>query len=183
MWGFSLSPNKGNPMGGGHSHWKVVRGCAAVMTPFFQASRLSLAYQFTINVQLMCPHFQLLEKFYIFSLVLAKISAVKMQIFQILVPKTPHFSRKIPSLDPTNMRAQILTRMPCVWHALCLLQLYYVQVSTKLFYINSQCKQAHQSIDKCDHHWWSHLYLPKLIWYLPNNFLWCTFTTIKILYS
>ena len=47
------------------------------------------------------PHFQILEKFSIFSLVLVKISALKMQIFRIFVPKTPHFSRKIRSLDPT----------------------------------------------------------------------------------
>ena len=38
------------------------------------------------------------KKVCIFSLVLAKISTLKMQIF---VPKTPHFSRKICSLDPT----------------------------------------------------------------------------------
>ena len=30
-------------MGGGYSHWKVVQGCAVVMTPFFQVSRRSLA--------------------------------------------------------------------------------------------------------------------------------------------
>ena len=32
---------------------------------------------------------------------LAKISALKMQIFRIFDPKTPHFSRKICSVDPT----------------------------------------------------------------------------------
>ena len=46
-------------------------------------------------------YFQFLEKTCIFSLVLVKLSALKMQIFQIFVPKTPHFSRKICSLDPT----------------------------------------------------------------------------------
>ena len=30
--------------GEGHSHWKGVWGCAVVMTPFFHASRRSLAY-------------------------------------------------------------------------------------------------------------------------------------------
>ena len=55
--------------GGGHWPRKGVWVCAAVMTPFFQASRCSLAYQFTINVPLMCPHFQHLEKICIFSLV------------------------------------------------------------------------------------------------------------------
>ena len=70
----------------GHSHWKVVRGCAAVMTPFFQTCQRSLAYQFTINAPLMCPHSQFLENCLIFSLVLAKLSALKMQIFQISFP-------------------------------------------------------------------------------------------------
>ena len=71
------------------------------MTPFFQASRRSLAYQFTIIAPFWCTRFQILEKFSIFSLVLVKISALKTQIFRIFVPKTPHFSRKIRSLDPT----------------------------------------------------------------------------------
>ena len=47
---------------GGHYYWKVVRGCAAVMTPFLQASRRSLAYQFTINALLMCPPFSIFRK-------------------------------------------------------------------------------------------------------------------------
>ena len=86
-----------SPGVGGHWPRKGVWGCAAVMTPFFQASRRSLAYHFTIIAPLFCPHFQILENFSIFSLVLVKISALKTQILQ----KTPHFSRKIRSLDPT----------------------------------------------------------------------------------
>ena len=46
-------------------------------------------------------HFQLLEKFEFSALFLAKISALKRQNFQIFAPKTPHFSRKIRSLDST----------------------------------------------------------------------------------
>ena len=49
--------------GGGHSHWKGVWGCAAVMTPFFQASRRSLAHQFTVNVPLSCPLLSIFRKF------------------------------------------------------------------------------------------------------------------------
>ena len=41
--------------GGGHWPRKGVWGCAAVMTPFFQAIRRSLAYQFTIIAPLLCP--------------------------------------------------------------------------------------------------------------------------------
>ena len=47
------------------------------------------------------PIFKFLKKFPFFSLVLVKFSALKTQIFKIFVPKTPHFSRKIRSLDPT----------------------------------------------------------------------------------
>ena len=86
---------------GGHYHWKVVRGCALVMTPFFHASQCSLAYQFTINVPLMCPPFSIFGKKCNFSLVLAKISALETQNFWIFAPKTPHFFKKTGSLDPT----------------------------------------------------------------------------------
>ena len=46
-----------SPSPGGHWPRKGVWSCAAVMTPFFQANRRSLAYQFTINAPLMCPPF------------------------------------------------------------------------------------------------------------------------------
>ena len=58
-------PSKGghsNRGGGGHSHWKGVWGCAAVMTPFFQVSRHSLAHQFTLNAPLLCPLFSIFRK-------------------------------------------------------------------------------------------------------------------------
>ena len=54
-------------------------GMYVVMTPFFGRSALPIAYFF-----------------------FAKISALKTQIFQIVLPKIPHFSRKICSLDPTR---------------------------------------------------------------------------------
>ena len=78
------------------------------MTPFFQASRRSLAYQFTIIAPLLCPHFQILEKFSIFSLVLVKISALKTQNF-------PNFR----SLDPSFFKENPLPRpyfWKPVWH-------------------------------------------------------------------
>ena len=79
----------------GISHWKVVRGCAAVMTPYFQVSRHFLACQFTINVPLMCSHFLFLEKKNcIFSLVLAKNSALKVQIFKIFISQDPSFFKE-----------------------------------------------------------------------------------------
>ena len=69
---------------GGHSHWKMVWGC--------------VTQSFTCP----SPHFQFFrKKICFFSLVLAKISGLKMQNFQIFIPKTPHFSRKICSLDST----------------------------------------------------------------------------------
>ena len=68
---------------------------------FFRASRRSLASQFTINAPFMCPHFQFLENFAFSALFWAKISALKTQNFWIFAPKTPQFSRKTRSLDPT----------------------------------------------------------------------------------
>ena len=113
------------PGGGGHYHWKVVWGCAAVMTPFFRASRRSLASQFTINAPFMCPPFQFLENFAFSALFWAKISALKTQNFWIFAPKTPQFSRKTCSLDPTfgnpcgtyppKKKIECPPRVPMVW--------------------------------------------------------------------
>ena len=47
---------------GGHWPRKGVWGCAAVMTPFFQATWRSLAYQFTIIAPLLCPPFSNFRK-------------------------------------------------------------------------------------------------------------------------
>ena len=74
IWVAKLTVKKGS--GGGHSHWKGVWWCAAVMTPFFQASRRSLAHQFIVNAPLLCPLFQFVENFCIFNHVLAKIWAL-----------------------------------------------------------------------------------------------------------
>ena len=52
---------------GGHWPRKGVWGCAAVMTPLFQASRRSLAYQFTITAPLLCPPFSDFRKFFHFQ--------------------------------------------------------------------------------------------------------------------
>ena len=52
---------------GGHWPRKGVWGCAAVMTPFFQASQRSLAYQFTIIASLLWPPFSNFRKFFHFQ--------------------------------------------------------------------------------------------------------------------
>ena len=88
---------EGRAGGGGHLHWEVVRGCAAVMTPFLRP--VGAPYPTNLlNAPLTCPRFQFLEKCYIsardFSLLLAKISALKTQIFKIFVPKTSYYPRK-----------------------------------------------------------------------------------------
>ena len=57
--------NNGFP-GGGHWPRKGAWGCAAVMTPFFQASRRSLAYQFIVIAQLLCPPFSNFRKIFNF---------------------------------------------------------------------------------------------------------------------
>ena len=46
------------------------------------------------------PHFQILEKISIFSLVLVKISTLKTQIFQIFVPLDPTFFKENPLRRP-----------------------------------------------------------------------------------
>ena len=69
--------------------------------PFFQASWRSVSYQFTIIALLMCTPFSILEKNCIFEPCFCQNFSCKTQIFQIFIPKTPHFSRKIHSLDPT----------------------------------------------------------------------------------
>ena len=87
--------------GGGHSHWKGVWGCAAVMTPFFQASCRSLAHQFTVNVPLSCPLFSIFRKFLHFQPCFGQNSSSLDQIFSTFSFPRPHFLRKIRSLDPT----------------------------------------------------------------------------------
>ena len=79
-----------NSGGGGHSHWKGVWGCAAVMTPFFQASRRSLAHQFTVNAPLLCPLFSIFRKFLHFQ---------------------PCFGQNFSSLDP-NFSKFLFPRPP-----------------------------------------------------------------------
>ena len=104
---FSRGSRLGNapgPGGGGHWPRKGVWGCAAAMTPFFlgQSALPSLPiYHHCAALVPPPPHFKILEQISIFSLVLVKISALKTQICTIFVPKTPHFSKKIRSLDPT----------------------------------------------------------------------------------
>ena len=80
----------------GHLPWKVVQGCAVVITPFFQDNWRSLAY--TNLPSMHCsyappPPISILEKLH-FQQFWAKISALKMQISNIFVPKTPIFYRK-----------------------------------------------------------------------------------------
>ena len=89
--------------GGGALTQKGVMGMCRGHDPLFwgQSALPSLPI-YHHYAALVPPHFQILEKNSIFSLVLVKISALKMQIFPIFVPKTPHFSRKIRSLDPTS---------------------------------------------------------------------------------
>ena len=72
------------------------------MTPFFQASRCSLAYQFTINVPLMCPPFSTFRKNLHFQPCFwPKFQLSRGKHFWIFAPKTLIFQGKTRSLDPT----------------------------------------------------------------------------------
>ena len=96
--------------GGGHSRWKgvwaetripkvflsQVWGCVAIMTPFFQASRRSLAHQFTVNVPLSCPLFSIFRKFLHFQ---------------------PWFGQNSSSLDLA------LHELDCLWYPLTIYSL------------------------------------------------------------
>ena len=78
------------------------------MTPFFQTSWCSLAYQFTIIVYSYAPHFQILENFSIFSLVFG-------QNFGSQDANFPNFR----SLDPSFFKENLLPRLyfwKPVWH-------------------------------------------------------------------
>ena len=80
---------------GGHSHWKGVWGCAAVMTPFFQASRRSLAHQFTLNVPLLCPLFSIFRKFLHFQPCFGQnSSSLDPNFCKFPFPRPPFFSGK-----------------------------------------------------------------------------------------
>ena len=57
------------PLGGRHWPRRGYGNVPRSWPPFFQASRRSLVYQFTVNAPLKCPLYQLLEKNSIFSLV------------------------------------------------------------------------------------------------------------------
>ena len=76
--------------GGGALALESGTGCAAVMTPFFQASWRSLAYQFTGNAPLMCPPIFNFWKYFAFS-----------SLDPNFCSQDPNFSKKICSFDPT----------------------------------------------------------------------------------
>ena len=90
----------GRDPGGGHSHWKGVWGCAAVMTPIFQDSRRSLARQYTVNAPLLCPLFSIFRKFLHFQPCFGQnFSSLDPNFSKFSFPRPPLFFRKIRSLD------------------------------------------------------------------------------------
>ena len=86
--------------GGGHSHWKVVWGCAAIMTPFLQASRRSLAYQFTINAPLMCSPFAFFFLIAFSTLFWPKFQLSRCKFSKFLLLRPPFFFKENPLLRP-----------------------------------------------------------------------------------
>ena len=94
--------------GGGHWPRKGVWGCAAVMTPFFRATRRSLAYQFTIIAPLLCPPFSNFRKIFNFQPCFG-------QNFSSQDANFPNFR----SLDPSFFKENPLPRpyfWKPVWH-------------------------------------------------------------------
>ena len=69
--------------------------------PFFQASRRSLAYQLPSLRPLWCPPFSNFRKIFHFQPCFGQSFSSQDANFPNFRSKTPHFSRKICSLDPT----------------------------------------------------------------------------------
>ena len=84
-------------------HWprKGVWGCVAVMTPFFQASRRSLAYQFTIIAPLWCPPFSNFRKIFHFQPFFGQNFSSQDANFPNFRSQDPSFFKENPLLDPT----------------------------------------------------------------------------------
>ena len=85
---------------GGGTHWKGVWGCAAVMTSFFQASRRSLAYQFTLNEPLVWPPFSIFRKFVHFQPCFGQNSSSLDQNFSTFSFPRPPFFKENPLPRP-----------------------------------------------------------------------------------
>ena len=71
------------------------------MTPFFQASRRSLAYQFTIIAPLLCPPFSNFRKNFNFQSCFGQNFSSQDANFPNFRSLDPSFFKKIRSLDPT----------------------------------------------------------------------------------
>ena len=107
----SMNPCLINP-GGGHWPRKGVWGCATVMTPFFQATRRSLAYQRTIIAPLLCPPFSNFRKIFHFQPCFG-------QNFSSQDANFPNFRSLDPALDPSFFKENSLPRpyfWKPVWH-------------------------------------------------------------------
>ena len=87
-----------NPKGwGGHSHWKVVRGCAALKTSFFRPHFSSRNPPFQALFQLQRPHFQFLKNLAFqdqFLLILTKLLAPETQLLATFYSGDPSFKQK-----------------------------------------------------------------------------------------
>ena len=82
----------------GRWYGDVPRSRPSFARPVGTPYSLPIYHQSTARVP---PVFNFYKNFAFSALFVAKISALKTQIFKIFVPKTPHFSRKIRFLDPT----------------------------------------------------------------------------------
>ena len=91
----TCAPRRSMKRPGGHSHWKGVWGCAAVMIPFFQASRRSSAYQYTVYAPLLCPLFSIFRKFLHFQPCFSQnFSSLDSKFSKFSFPRPPFFKEK-----------------------------------------------------------------------------------------
>ena len=91
--------DQGNCLGG-HSHWKVVLGRAALKTPFFRPNFISGDPPFQAFFPLRSLHLDFLKKFCISRQIFADFQLLRHKFQQKFVPETPVLSKKISSGDP-----------------------------------------------------------------------------------
>ena len=140
---------------GGHWPRKGVWGCAAVMTPFFQTSRRSLAYQFTIIALLLCPPFSNFRKMFHFQPCFG-------QNFSSQDANFPNFR----SLDPSFFKENPLPRpyfWKPMWHTPTKKKLSAPPPGKVIFlagFTKSQCKNIYI---------WKHFSKMETLSYSPNK--------------
>ena len=107
------------------------------MTPFFQASRRSLAYQFTLNEPLVWPPFSIFRKFVHFQPCFAQnISPLDQNFSKFSFPRPPFFKEN-PLPRPYIMKP--------AWHTSTGKKIYRFKMAAKIRIFISRIKSREQN--------------------------------------